>query len=115
MLIPVPLRQVDTLTDSDRLTVLAFDDIIQTPPEHCKDGQVAATDYNRQAAVNYLAKLYARGGTEMAKPLQRAADALQAPRPQASGGFWPPLGGAGAGDRDRVLVLVTDGQVGNED
>jgi Ca-activated chloride channel family protein len=65
--------------------------------------------------VNYLAKLDARGGTDMATPLQRAADALQAPRSQAAGGFWPPRGGAGPGVRDRVLVLVTDGQVGNED
>jgi Ca-activated chloride channel family protein len=113
--ISVLFQQVDTLTDSDRFTVLAFDSHIETPPGHSKDGLVAATDYNRQAVVNYLAKLEARGGIDMATPLQRAADALQAPPPPALGGFWPPRGGAGPGVRDRVLVLVTDGQVGNED
>jgi hypothetical protein len=52
----------------------------------------------------------------MEAPLVRAADALQAPRPHAPGGFWPPRGETGpVRNWDRVLVLVTDGQVGNED
>lgn len=51
----------------------------------------------------------------MAGPLARAADALQAPRVQGSGGFWPPRGADSAALRDQVLVFVTDGQVGNED
>ncbi|GAQ84765.1 hypothetical protein KFL_002050070 [Klebsormidium nitens] len=108
-------RVVDTLTDADRFTLLAFDNSIETPPGHSIHSLVAATDYNRQSVVNYLSKLEARGGTEMAGPLERAADALQAPRVQGSGGFWPPRGAEAAAVRDRVLVLVTDGQVGDED
>jgi Ca-activated chloride channel family protein len=58
-----------------------------------------ATDRNRFRAVEHLAGLTARGGTEMFTPLQEAARLL----------------GENNGSRDRVLVLVTDGQVGNED
>jgi Ca-activated chloride channel homolog len=60
---------------------------------------VEASDRNRFRAVEFLATLEARGGTEMAAPLLRAAD----------------LPGTGYRDRDRILVLVTDGQIGNED
>jgi Ca-activated chloride channel family protein len=53
----------------------------------------------------------ARGGTVLLAPLREALDLL------AGGGAGE--GGAGEGgageERDRVLVLVTDGQVGNED
>jgi Ca-activated chloride channel family protein len=91
-------RMVDTLTERDRFAVLAFDNSIETPPEL---GQhlIAATNRNRFRAVEFLAKVEARGGTEMAEPLLQAAEELA----DASGG------------RDRVVVLVTDGQIGNED
>src|SRR5690606_31414588 len=59
-----------------------------------------ATDRNRFAAVTYLGALEARGGTELAQPLAEAARWLHADE---------------RAGRDRVLVLVTDGQVGNED
>jgi len=48
--------------------------------------------------VEHLAQVGARGGTEMVRPLVQAAELL-----------------TGDDDRDRVLVLLTDGQVGNED
>jgi Ca-activated chloride channel family protein len=51
----------------------------------------------RAATSAYLRELAARGGTEMLEPLVAAADLL------------------GDAARDRVLVLITDGQVGNED
>ncbi len=62
-------------------------------------GMVDATDRSRFRAVEALSKIEARGGTEMAEPLRRAAALL-------AGGYQ---------DRERVIVLVTDGQVGNED
>jgi Ca-activated chloride channel family protein len=92
-------RMVDTLTDRDRFTVYAFDTAIETPPEFRGMSLVLATDRNRFRAVEFLAKIEARGGTEMAQPLDRAVQELS----------------LGAGDHDRILVLITDGQVGNED
>jgi Ca-activated chloride channel family protein len=92
-------RMVDTLTDRDRFTVYAFDNSIETTPAFGGMGLVPATDHNRYRAVEFLAKIEARGGTEMAQPLQQAAQQL-----------------AGTDrERERILVLVTDGQVGNED
>ncbi len=91
-------RMVDTLRDRDRFTVAAFDDQIETPPDFGA-GLVDGTDRNRFRAVEFLSGIEARGGTEMAQPLDRAAT-------QLAGGYQ---------DRERAIVLVTDGQVGNED
>lgn len=91
-------RMVDSLNDEDRFTVLAFDNVIDVPSGIGGRDLVAATDRNRFRAVEFLANLSARGGTEMAGPLELAAD-------QLSGGY---------GERERILVLATDGQVGNE-
>jgi Ca-activated chloride channel family protein len=93
-------RMVDTLTDNDRFAVLAFDNAIESPPE-LGDGLAPATNRNRFRAVEFLAKVDARGGTEMAEPLARAVAELNSGDSEAR--------------RDRILVLVTDGQVGNED
>jgi Ca-activated chloride channel family protein len=92
-------RMVESLTDRDRFTVLAFDDVIETPPGFDGWTLPPATDHRRFLAAEYLAKVEARGGTEMAQPLDAAVRELT----------------RDTGDRDRVLVLVTDGQVGNED
>jgi Ca-activated chloride channel family protein len=95
-------RMIDTLTPLDRFAVYAFDDQVETPSSFGGRDLVFATDRNRFRAVEFLAKLESRGGTELAQPLQQASRAL--------------LGSSVDGDlRDRVLVLVTDGQVGNED
>ena len=90
-------RIVDTLTDADTFAVLAFDHQIDYPDE-LPHALVPANDRNRFRAVEFLAGLDARGGTEMLSPLQAGAGLLTT-----------------VGDRERVLVLVTDGQVGNED
>ncbi|NUW39985.1 VIT domain-containing protein [Nonomuraea rhodomycinica] len=87
-------RIVDTLTSADRFTVLTFDSVVEQPFE----GLVEASDRNRYRAVEQLARVDARGGTELLEPLREAVRLL------------PPAEG-----RERVLVLVTDGQVGNED
>jgi Ca-activated chloride channel homolog len=95
-------RMVDALTQRDRFAVLAFDNVIETPPE-LGNRLWEATDHARFQAVEFLSGLEARGGTEMAAPLGRALDLLTGPAGEAPEG------------RDLALVLVTDGQVGNED
>ena len=93
-------RMVDTLVDADRFAVFAFDYRIEAPHwGKQRGGLLAATDRNRFKAVEFLAKLESRGGTEIAKPLDKAVGLLD----------------EGSHDRERILVLVTDGQVGNED
>ena len=90
-------RIVDTLGAADRFTVLAFDHQVDTPSS-LPAGLVEASDRNRFRAVEFLSGVDARGGTEMLVPLRQAADLLR-----------------DASERDRVVVLVTDGQIGNED
>ena len=92
-------RMVDTLLDQDRFAVLAFDNRVETPPDFGGVRLVNATDRKRFRAVEFLAQIDSRGGTEMAQPLEMAVRELAE---------------AGPG-RDRILVLITDGQVGNED
>ncbi|MEU8341911.1 VIT domain-containing protein [Spirillospora sp. NPDC048832] len=89
-------RIVDTLRREDRFAVLSFDTVIERPRD-LGTGLVDGTDRNRFRAVEHLAALDARGGTEMLTPLDEACRLL------------------GGSTRDRVLVLITDGQVGNED
>jgi Ca-activated chloride channel family protein len=99
-------RMIDTLNDADRFAVFAFDDRIETPGWGEKgDGSrlMPATDRNRFRAVEFLAKLESRGGTEIARPLDQAIGLLteRTTRPDRA--------------RDRIVVLVTDGQIGNDD
>ncbi|MFV2173312.1 VIT domain-containing protein [Actinomadura sp. LOL_016] len=89
-------RIVDTLRTEDRFAVLSFDHVI-TRPRGLDPSLCAGTDRNRFRAVEHLASLEARGGTEMLAPLVEGVALLDDPA------------------RDRVLVLITDGQVGNED
>jgi Ca-activated chloride channel homolog len=98
-------RIVDTLTSDDRFAVLCFDNSVERAPD-LPEGLAEATDRNRFRAVEHLARTDARGGTEMLRPLETAIRLLtggeDAAAPDAMG-------------RDRVLILATDGQVGNED
>lgn len=89
-------RIIDTLTETDRFAVLSFDHVVETPDD-LPAGLVEATDRNRFKAVRHLSMVDSRGGTEMLAPLQQGVALL------------------GPSERERVLVLVTDGQVGNED
>ncbi|MGO8896323.1 MAG: VIT domain-containing protein [Streptosporangiaceae bacterium] len=104
-------RIVDTLTSVDRFTVLCFDNAVERPPG-LPDGLAEATDRNRFRAIEQLARTDARGGTQMLEPLEQAVRLL-------AGAAEPETTDAPTADsrpgRDRVLVLVTDGQVGNED
>ncbi|MDP9792798.1 Ca-activated chloride channel family protein [Catenuloplanes nepalensis] len=90
-------RIVDTLTAADRFAVLTFDNHIDRPAS-LGDGLSEATDRNRFRAVEWVAGAQARGGTEILAPLQAGLRLLSTSE-----------------GRDRVLVLITDGQVGNED
>jgi Ca-activated chloride channel family protein len=101
-------RMIDTLVDADRFAVLAFDNSVETPPGQASEF-VPATDRNRFRTLEYLARVEARGGTEMAEPLAQAATRLGGTRAK------PPQNPAGNEPRERILVLLTDGQVGNED
>ncbi|GAA4580658.1 hypothetical protein GCM10023194_09610 [Planotetraspora phitsanulokensis] len=117
-------RIVDTLTSHDRFAVLSFDSVVERP---FPDGLVEATDRNRYRAVEHLARLDARGGTEILAPMEEALRLLSGEfaedgtvdrAPSPAGQSAGPTGHGEArsgGGRDRVLVLVTDGQVGNED
>ncbi|MFC9971433.1 VIT domain-containing protein [Spirillospora sp. NPDC127200] len=89
-------RIIDTLTGADRFAVLSFDNTVERPRD-LGSGLAPGTDRNRFRAVEHLAALSARGGTEMLAPLEEACTLLA----DSTG--------------DRVLVLITDGQVGNED
>jgi hypothetical protein len=91
-------RMVDTLNDQDRFAVYAFDNAIETPPQLAGTQLVPAGHRNRYWAVEFLNKIDARGGTEIYQPLDLAAHVLS---------------GHETG-RERILVLVTDGQVANE-
>ena len=93
-------RIVDSLDRDDRFQVLAFDHLIEHPGG--QEALVPATDRNRFAAVGWLSGLRARGGTEMAAPLQQAAALLAA-------------SDTGTASRHHALVLVTDGQISGED
>ena len=104
-------RIVDTLTSVDRFAVLCFDNLVERPPD-LPDGLAAATDRNRFRAIEQLARTDARGGTEMLEPLERAVRLLtDAAEPETTHAQTAD----GRPGRDRVLILVTDGQVGNED
>ncbi|MFI6630174.1 VIT domain-containing protein [Nonomuraea fuscirosea] len=87
-------RIVDTLTPQDRFAVLTFDSVV----EQAFEGMAQASDRNRYRAVEHLSRVDARGGTELLEPLRQAIALLD-----------------GESGRERVVVLVTDGQVGNED
>jgi len=91
-------RVIDSLGTRDRFAVLAFDSVTERPPG--STSLAPATDRVRWAAVEWLARLEARGGTEMLDPVRAAATMLA---------------GADGRGRDRFLILVTDGQVGAED
>jgi Ca-activated chloride channel family protein len=92
-------RMVETLTDADRFAVYAFDDRIETP-RGFDQALTQATAARRNRAVEFLNGVESRGGTEMAQPLDKAVAELS--RELST-------------ERDRVLVLATDGQLGHED
>jgi Ca-activated chloride channel family protein len=90
-------RIVDSLTSRDRVAALAFDTVVEYEPSGAR-GLRPATDRDRFRIATWLGGIEARGGTELHDVLSRAV------------GFFDATAG-----RDRYLVVVTDGQVGDED
>ena len=90
-------RLIDSLGDTDRFGVIAFDHEIDTEVE----GLQSASDRNRFRAVSWMSNLESCGGTEMGEALKLAARWLS--------------DASEAADRDPIIVLVTDGQVAGED
>lgn len=89
-------RMIDSLDDADHFSVLTFDNVVETAPGYSKQ-LVRADAHNRYTFARYLSKVEARGGTQMMTPLRTATHLLSSDL-----------------QNDRVIVLVTDGQVGNE-
>ncbi len=98
-------RMIDSLCGDDRVAAIAFDNVVT--PLGVEAGLVAATDSNRWRLLESVATVEARGGTQIAAALTAGFD-LQA---TAAGG--PAV--ADESPRERFVVLVTDGQVGDED
>jgi Ca-activated chloride channel homolog len=92
-------RIVDSLSSIDRFTVLAFDNVLEHPDE---GNLLPASDRRRYQAVEWLSRLEARGGTEMLPAVERALALVSCATDHLS-------------RRAATVVLVTDGQVGNED
>jgi Ca-activated chloride channel family protein len=99
-------RMVDTLTGEDRVTVMAFDNSV----EHCGDTArlAAATDRHRWSVLEWLGSIEARGGTQLAAAIEAGFGVFR-----EQGNAESPL--SPGPRRDRVFVLVTDCQVGDED
>lgn len=97
-------RMVDTLTADDRIAVIAFDDDQEYAVEHLM--LAAATDRHRWKLLEWLAGLQARGGTQLAAALAKGVGLCETPpgRPDSDQ----------AVSREAFIVLVTDGQVGDE-
>ena len=99
-------RMVDTLTGEDRVTVMAFDNSV----EHCgATAQLApATDRHRWSVLEWLGSVEARGGTQLAAAIEAGFGVFR-----EQGKAESPVNPGPR--RDRVFVLVTDCQVGDED
>ncbi|HQR36817.1 MAG TPA: VWA domain-containing protein, partial [Blastocatellia bacterium] len=89
---------LDGLGPADRFAILAFD----TSIEWFNDARFAHADAaNRDRGSRYLRGIESRGGTEMNAALDAALGAL-AKR------------GASANERETALILLTDGEIGDE-
>ncbi len=90
------IRLVSELGPADRFALFAFAETLTTPlPAKLCD----ATADHRALAAGFLSQVSAEGGTELVRALDQAAS----------------LRWGGYEDRDQAVVLVTDGQVTNED
>ena len=103
-------RSLDSLSSDDRVAVIAFDNVLDQM--HDSPTLIPATDRNRWSILQWLGKIEARGGTEMELALKAGLNLLK-PLQKKKGDPKPTASDAPA--RDPILVLVTDGQIGDED
>jgi Ca-activated chloride channel family protein len=89
---------VETLSHGDRFRVYAFNESLFTHGDAFQAEIFNVDARSKEQALAFIAAIYAGGGTEMQKPLEVGLDLL-------AGGY---------SDRERVVVLITDGQVTNE-
>lgn len=91
-------RILESLTEHDRFAIVAFNSNLRMPFPELR----TADPWTVQQAVDFLGSIQANGGTRLGPALSQACNLV-----------------TGAGDlslkRDRTVVLVTDGQVGNEE
>ncbi len=96
-------RMVDALGDEDRFSVLAFDSVLEHSPATTGGSQspelTPAGNRQRWRTLEWLGKIEARGGTQMSTALSAALKLLE----------------GASGNRQPLVVLVTDGQVSGED
>lgn len=88
-------KMLGSLRPEDRFALFAFDNALTSPLPSTLSAASAA---NLGLATTFLAQLTAQGGTELARALEKAASMS-----------WS------GPERDKVVVLITDGQVTNED
>lgn len=94
---------VDSLTEKDRFAILAFDTAIECFSNRWRiavPNLVDASQANKSAAIRWLNKIHARGGTELGPALQRALALLARHSDET---------------RHPLICLITDGQVAGED
>ena len=103
-------RSLDSLSSDDRVAVIAFDSVLDQM--HDSPSLIPATDRNRWSILEWLGNIEARGGTEMEAALKAGLALLKRPRKKKGD---PKAAASDAPAPDPILVLVTDGQIGNED
>jgi Ca-activated chloride channel family protein len=100
-------RLLDTLSATDWFWVAIFVNSMDifspgapvgSPVGAARLTMLPATDRNRFAAVSWLSQVTARGGTEMRGPVEEAVTLLEGCE----------------SEREPVIILVTDGQIGAE-
>jgi Ca-activated chloride channel homolog len=91
---------INTLGPKDRFAVQAFDDMIEWMNQHSGQRFVCADEGGKQLGERYLRTIGARGGTEMHGAMQ---DAIVNMRARSDASMRLP-----------VIVVLTDGEVGNE-
>lgn len=93
-------RMIESLNPRDRFHPLLFNNVCESSSEVDEGEWIEATDARRHRIVEQLDDVGASGGTELITPLIEALECFE------SDGYR---------ERRRSIVLVTDGQVTNED
>lgn len=88
-------RIIESLNEADRFGIVAYDSVNEHFDQ--KHGLCEANNFTKMRAAEFLSKIEARGGTEMLPALQEGLRYFGT-----------------AANRDPHVILVTDGDVGND-